>query len=653
MNCNDQSRRNFVGNIGKYEAPCGYCHSGETKSLGMVANQMTCEAYQDLCNRGWRRSGTWLYRPLAEESTCTCVPHTIRLDVHKFLPSKAQKHIMRRFEKYLAGGPSQTKSEPPAPSTPPLLEDIPGPHTAAEDAAPQAQALASKKQRQSSLEERKRKCHLISPTPPASPLAADPALQNTAVASSAQVTSAAARVGCAINDAVRDLIGEGILPEACYPAAQVKKVLPKQRCILGPQAVFTTAAAFPIAAAARHASGSSTMSPEHLAVLLAARFEAAQAAEGHLLAESKAGHLNFKTQPGTTCTAVLEQPHCSPLAKASIEPSHTSRRGVHVDAGYGNAREGDASKDTRHEPAESAETPSTDNRGSDAGPGPGSRAEQTRSRHFETRLVPMPASKADLAAEYLLYRRYQVLHHKDSPDEVKESTFRRFLVDTPLVRRQAPARPDGQPPAWSFGSYHQQYWIDGELVAVAVLDVLPGCLSSVYFFWEPTLSFLTLGKVSALQEIAFVQAAASTCPSLHYYYMGYFIPSCSKMRYKAEFRPSDLLCMHLGCWVPAERAVPALDADMHCVISQIPGALQGLDASYIGSSAETSDHLSDAALAGTLLYLAGPQGTRRLVRLGQLARMNVPQETLHLLIEKLRSWRRLVGPGADQYVHVM
>lgn len=61
-------------------------------------------------------------------------------------------------------------------------------------------------------------------------------------------------------------------------------------------------------------------------------------------------------------------------------------------------------------------------------------------------------------------------------------------------------------------------------MAVAVLDVLPGCLSSVYFFWEPTLSFLTLGKVSALQEIAFVQAAASTCPSLHYYYMGYFIP---------------------------------------------------------------------------------------------------------------------------------
>ena len=70
-----------------------------------------------------------------------------------------------------------------------------------------------------------------------------------------QVTGAAERVGSAISAAVRDLIGEGILPEACYPAAQVRKVSPKQRCILGPQAILTTAAAFPIAAAARRALG--------------------------------------------------------------------------------------------------------------------------------------------------------------------------------------------------------------------------------------------------------------------------------------------------------------------------------------------------------------------------------------------------------------
>lgn len=54
----------------------------------MLAHQLTVDDYQDLVNRGWRRSGTWLYRPLAEESECSCVPHTIRLDVHKFAPSR-------------------------------------------------------------------------------------------------------------------------------------------------------------------------------------------------------------------------------------------------------------------------------------------------------------------------------------------------------------------------------------------------------------------------------------------------------------------------------------------------------------------------------------------------------------------------------------
>ena len=58
----------------------------------------------------------------------------------------------------------------------------------------------------------------------------------------------------------------------------------------------------------------------------------------------------------------------------------------------------------------------------------------------------------------------------------------------------------------------------GVLVAVAVLDVLPRCLSSKYAFWEPDLAHLSLGKLTALREIAWVQAAARACPALHYYY---------------------------------------------------------------------------------------------------------------------------------------
>lgn len=61
------------------------------------------------------------------------------------------------------------------------------------------------------------------------------------------------------------------------------------------------------------------------------------------------------------------------------------------------------------------------------------------------------------------------------------------------------------------------------LVAVGVIDVLPRCLSSKYFFWDPDLAHLSLGKVSAMKEIHWVLEASKTCPSLKYYYMGYYI----------------------------------------------------------------------------------------------------------------------------------
>lgn len=53
---------------------------------------------------------------------------------------------------------------------------------------------------------------------------------------------------------------------------------------------------------------------------------------------------------------------------------------------------------------------------------------------------------------------------------------------------------------------------------MAVLDVLPRCLSSKYVFWDPDMAALSLGKLTALREIAWVQDAACACPQLHYYY---------------------------------------------------------------------------------------------------------------------------------------
>jgi arginine-tRNA-protein transferase len=78
-------------------------------------------------------------------------------------------------------------------------------------------------------------------------------------------------------------------------------------------------------------------------------------------------------------------------------------------------------------------------------------------------------------------------------------------------------------------------------------------LSSVYAFYDPKLSAkIELGKYTALREIEWVQRAKWI--TNRYYYLGYYIHSCQKMIYKAEYKPSELLCPVNFKWVDFEVA---------------------------------------------------------------------------------------------------
>ena len=107
-----------------------------------------------------------------------------------------------------------------------------------------------------------------------------------------------------------------------------------------------------------------------------------------------------------------------------------------------------------------------------------------------------------------LYVKYQHHIHHDKKEDISKNGFKRFLVDSPLTQEE------------SYGSYHQKYLLDGQLIALAVLDILPSCVSSVYFLYDPDYGFLSLGKYSALREISLVQDYHTTIETLHYYYMG-------------------------------------------------------------------------------------------------------------------------------------
>ncbi|EHY60329.1 Arginyl-tRNA--protein transferase 1 [Exophiala dermatitidis] len=133
--------------------------------------------------------------------------------------------------------------------------------------------------------------------------------------------------------------------------------------------------------------------------------------------------------------------------------------------------------------------------------------------------------------KYDVFLKYQLQIHKDPPSRWKEQAFKRFLC-TGLDRKIL--KINGK--TLKLGSYHQCYRVDGKLVAVGVLDLLPHAVSSVYLFYDPEYHHWDFGKISALREIALALEA-----HYEYYYMGYYIHSCTKMRYKARFGPCYLL----------------------------------------------------------------------------------------------------------------
>jgi arginine-tRNA-protein transferase len=77
---------------------------------------------------------------------------------------------------------------------------------------------------------------------------------------------------------------------------------------------------------------------------------------------------------------------------------------------------------------------------------------------------------------------------------------------------------------------------DGDLlVAVAVTDRTPGAFSSVYTFFDPRESHRSPGVLSILWQIG--EAADQ---GKDWLYLGYWIPGCRKMDYKADYRPIEL-----------------------------------------------------------------------------------------------------------------
>jgi arginine-tRNA-protein transferase len=87
-----------------------------------------------------------------------------------------------------------------------------------------------------------------------------------------------------------------------------------------------------------------------------------------------------------------------------------------------------------------------------------------------------------------------------------------------------------------FESFEISYWLDDELICLAVCDAGKNSLSAVYTFFEPELKSDSVGTYSILKQIEYCQQR-----ELQYLYLGYFVAESPHMKYKSRFVPNERL----------------------------------------------------------------------------------------------------------------
>lgn len=244
-------------------------------------------------------------------------------------------------------------------------------------------------------------------------------------------------------------------------------------------------------------------------------------------------------------------------------------------------------------------------------------SKQLLANKLEIKLVrswpPSKEFQESAKEEHDLYVKYQTKIHKDSPIECNWNQFQRFLCTSPLLflshtsgeltkmsdekRAKLDESLAGNCQAVGYGSFHQQYRLNGKLVAVGVIDILSSCVSSVYFFYDPDYQHLNLGTYSALREIALARQLNKLDANIKSYYLGFYAHSCKKMRYKGQFVPSYLLCPEVYTWHAIEQCRPLLEKSKYARFAPVSSSnsVSSSSSSSKSSSFASTDYSSTSS----------------------------------------------------------
>uniref|UniRef100_A0A8D1MIL1 Arginyl-tRNA--protein transferase 1 n=1 Tax=Sus scrofa TaxID=9823 RepID=A0A8D1MIL1_PIG len=400
---------------------CGYCKNETgSRSNGMWAHSMTVQDYQDLIDRGWRRSGKYVYKPVMNQ-TC-CPQYTIRCRPLQFQPSKSHKKVLKKMLKFLAKGEISKGNCEDEPMEPTAEDAVAGDFALINKLDIQCDLTALSDDLRESLESEEKQKGKSSKREDTNELIQSQDIEE-------KLGSGEPSRSVKVHTVPKPGKGADLSKPPCRKAKEIRKERKRLK----------------------------------------------------LMQQNRAGELEGL------------QAQCEPLSSSPPKAKCNQPKSL---------------EDLIFESLP-----------------------ENASHKLEVRLVPVsfedPEFKSSFSQSFSLYVKYQMAIHQDPPDECGKTEFTRFLCSSPLEAETSPNGPD-----CGYGSFHQQYWLDGKIIAVGVIDILPHCVSSVYLYYDPDYSFLSLGVYSALREIAFTRHLHEKTSQLSYYYMGFYIHSCPKMKYK-------------------------------------------------------------------------------------------------------------------------
>lgn len=133
-----------------------------------------------------------------------------------------------------------------------------------------------------------------------------------------------------------------------------------------------------------------------------------------------------------------------------------------------------------------------------------------------------------------LYNEYHIKKH-DKPLK-SEHSYCEHVANTP-TSHQSFGNVD-------CGTYHQLYRLDGKLVAIGIIDIVPKGIVSIYMWYSVSkeISKYSFGVYSALKEIELVRELGKKNPEMKYYYLQGWNGNNKKLNYKANYEPEEFYC---------------------------------------------------------------------------------------------------------------